>query len=297
MAVPHHSDAFSRASVAASEQRKSSSSPPLSHDAPALKRARTHADSIAAMVPLADFCNHSHTRSLSHFEWSRGLGGGLDALECVSLVCDVDISKGEEVFICYGAKTTAELLCFYGFDLGEALACDALHVVLVMPVLAPAADDGGSLVARDDDDDVAASCLAFLSQCSLCIGDDSSITCALSPPPPSTPPPPTPPPTPPLSITSHHRILHCSACVAIPSAIVRGIQLVTSHSHADASTSSLICKAQAQGPVPPIKNCDIETLGSSAVECEGDWLQVRRCGGISCLCGRELVCDGLFVRI
>ena len=84
------------------------------------------------MVPLADFCNHSYTRSLSHFEV---LGGGQRGSDCVSLVCDCDVKSGQEVLICYGAKTTAQLLYFYGFEMGAPLPCVLLHVALVMPLI------------------------------------------------------------------------------------------------------------------------------------------------------------------
>ena len=88
-----------------------------------------------------------------------------------------------ELLICYGAKTTAQLLCFYGFEMGAPLPCDVLHVALLMPTLTTSPNNvvapvvcGCECTSCSAADDAR---LEFLSKCSLRISDDHGLACSL----------------------------------------------------------------------------------------------------------------------
>jgi hypothetical protein len=240
------------------------------------KRSRAHCSSIAAMTPVADFCNHSYTRSLSHFEFCRR---GTGEVECVSLVCDNDVKAGEEIFICYGAKTTAQLLCFYGFHMGCPLPCDVLHVVLVIPAVSSISHASVAAVAACDPDvSDANACLEFLLQCQLRIGTDCSITCALisslqSPvhhpstsssaaTSPTASPSHAPHSAPPTASISLHSIVYSQPCIELLTAVASNIRAACGqpcHSN---------CRTQSQSP---------DHLNPTSSQTEGDrdgWLQV-----------------------
>ena len=85
------------------------------------------------------------------------------------------MKSGQELLICYGAKTTAQLLCFYGFEMGAPLPCDLLHVALVMPLI-PISNVAEDLSPVKCANDV---CIEYLTKCSLCISDDNTISCSL----------------------------------------------------------------------------------------------------------------------
>jgi hypothetical protein len=296
MAIPQQCDPFhqTQPSVAPLSAANSSLSSPRhqTHSEPPSKRACVLAASIAAMVPLADFCNHSYTRSLSHFEFSRGRQGGCD---CVSLVCDNDVKAGEEVLICYGAKTTAQLLCFYGFEMGAPLPCDVLHVALVMPTLTASPNNAApdvcgcectSCYAADD------ARLEFLSKCSLRISDDHGIACSLLLPlassasHSSTPASATssastaiahsPSHLSPLnSSISHYHIAQSQPCVDIPTAVASYISAIRCSPCVYSGDACSGCK-----PRTDIAAHDTTCSSSSLTDCDGraeeaEWLQVN----------------------
>jgi hypothetical protein len=298
MAVPEHADPFASslsALACSSAASLALPSPPRQltpAEAPS-KRACTHARNIAAMVPIADFCNHSFSRSLSHFEVLNGGEG--DSRDCVSLVCDCSVKSGQEVFICYGAKTTAQLLCFYGFETGVPLPCDVLHVALVMPPLptipkvsrAAAAMSGGDCGSVDERDISAEDvCLAYLSQCSLRISDDTTIACPLISPLLSYSSPSPLPASPPSSSshflsqissehsTHYHDIVNCQPCVGILTAVADCIRVIIDVSHVSPSDGSLSCKSEGKCSVSVEETFHNGSLALCQDAEGGDWLQV-----------------------
>jgi hypothetical protein len=234
------------------------------------------------MVPLADFCNHSYTRSLSHFEFSSG---GKEGSDCVSLVCDTDVRSGEEVHICYGPKTTAQLLSFYGFEMGMPVPCDELHVVLLVPLVSARSRDtptSADICGKNCCGNFSAdACLDFLSQCCLNITDDNSVACTLLSGPPSLESDSTTPASTLTSSTnvasclptscstphhclSHHRIVHSQPCIDIPTVIANCIQTFRSSACESKSCCGLGCK----------ENATITALPAQAHSEGIDWLQV-----------------------
>jgi len=276
MAIPEYSDPFCQTHIPPSSL-SSVANESRQHSAPS-KRARAHTRSIAAMVPLADFCNHSYTRSLSHFEV---LGGGQEGSDCVSLVCDCDVKSGQEVLICYGAKTTAQLLCFYGFEMGAPLPCDLLHVALVMPLL-PISNVAEALSLVKCADDV---CIEYLTKCSLCISDDNTISCSLVSPFTSSDSLPSNPSCAPSSSSTtpssavpdpcihHHHIVHGQLSVSILTAVANGIRCILGSSSAPDSAVSFDCEPLGQGGVSFETNCDDSSAACPSAD-GSDWLQV-----------------------
>ena len=296
MAIPQQCDPFHQTQPSAAPltaANDSLSSPRhQTHSEPPSKRACALAASIAAMVPLADFCNHSYTRSLSHFEFSRGRQGGCD---CVSLVCDNDVKAGEEVLICYGAKTTAQLLCFYGFEMGAPLPCDVLHVALVMPTLTTSPNNVAHVVCGCECTSCSAADdarLEFLSKCSLRISDDHGIACSLLQLPASFtshsftpasattstssaiahPPSPLSPINPSIS---HYHIAQSQPCVNIPTAVADCIRAIRCSPCVCSGDTCSGCKPRAE-----IAAHDATCSSSSLTYCdvhaeEAEWLQVN----------------------
>eukprot|EP00891_Asterochloris_glomerata_P000471 jgi/Astpho2/471/fgenesh1_pg.00011_%23_55_t len=62
---------------------------------------------VEAMIPWADFVNHSCTAG-SHLDWSP-------EQKAVTLRCEQNYAAGEQVLASYGQKTSGELLLSYGF--------------------------------------------------------------------------------------------------------------------------------------------------------------------------------------
>ena len=202
----------------------------------------------------------------------------------MSLVCDCDVKRGEEVHICYGSKTTAQLLCFYGFEMGMPLPCDELHVSLVLPLAANAAS-GASASCGDDcgGSSTAGSCLDFLSKCSLSMSDDNSVTCSLwsslpsrhsdvPVPVPTSAPPATvpssaatcPSPSPPRQSQSLHRIVHSQPCVEIPKVVANCIRVRCNSACEATGDCCLGGQTEADQNILP---CEVPADGV-------DWLQV-----------------------
>ena len=232
------------------------------------------------MVPLADFCNHSYTRSLSHFEF---LSGGKEGSDCVSLVCDTDVKIGDEVHICYGPKSTAQLLSFYGFEMGMPVPCDELHVDLIMPQILTNSKEALAVTNIKNcdccEDCAADECFDFLSKCCLSISDDNSVSCTLWSSPmsvdstdlfsisalPSTvaSSPSSNGPSP-QHCLSHHRIVHAQPCIDIPTAVANSIRALRNSACTCMGDCGLSCKLKTDRTALP---------GQAQTE-EVNWLQV-----------------------
>lgn len=83
-----------------------------------------------ALVPWADFANHSPTANASgaHIDWRSGVTSG-----AVTLPAARDYREGDQVFGSYGDRTSAELLLSYGFVPADTPPCEAVDVALALP--------------------------------------------------------------------------------------------------------------------------------------------------------------------